>query len=302
MAAVLGQNTCLSGGIKRGKVFAVLNEKRNSLRKKFEEMVLLDDEQINLAEAALLIAAEEYPSLDMAVYIEKIDRIGDLVRERASRARNSRDILSAINTTLFDELGFRGNVENYYDPRNSFLNEVIDRRTGIPITLTVVYMEVARRVGLHVEGVGMPGHFIAKLATDGGDVFIDTFNGGRLFGEVGCADLLSEMSGGRLQLKPEHMAAVPKKQILKRMLANLMGVYAASDHRRALAAIERILLINPDSPPHIRDRGLLLATLGRATGAIAELERYLMLAPDSPDADSIREQIKSIRQSQAKLN
>jgi regulator of sirC expression with transglutaminase-like and TPR domain len=302
MATVLGQNTCIRGRIKSGRVFTVAKEKRNSLRKKFEETVMLDDEQINLAEAALLIAAEEYPSLDISLYLEKIDRIGDLVRERASQAHNSLDILSAINATLFDGLGFRGNVVNYYDPRNSFLNEVIDRHTGIPITLTVLYMEVARRVGLHVEGVGMPGHFIAKLATDDGELFIDTFNGGRLFGEVGCADLLSEMSGGTLQLKPEHLAAVTKKQILERMLSNLMGVYAASDHRRALAAIERILLIKPDSPPHIRDRGLLLATLGRTTGAITELERYLMLAPDSPDADSIREQIKTIRQSQAKLN
>jgi regulator of sirC expression with transglutaminase-like and TPR domain len=280
----------------------VLKDGRNSARERFGEIVLLDDEQINLAEAALLIAAEEYPKLDVALYLEKIDRIGDLVRDRAAHARNSLDVLSAINATMFDELGFRGNVRNYYDPRNSFLNEVIDRRTGIPITLTVVYMEVARRVGLHVEGVGMPGHFIAKLATDGGEMFIDSFNGGRLFGEVGCADLLSEMSGGRLTLKPEHTAAVTKKQILVRMLSNLMGVYAASDHRRALAAIERILLINPDSPPHIRDRGLLLATLGRTTGAIAELEKYLSLAPEAADASSIREQIKTIRQGQAKLN
>lgn len=302
MTAVLGQNTCQREWIIGGKVYTVLRQKRDSLRKKFKEMVLLEDEQINLAEAALLIAAEEYPSLDIPLYLEKIDRIGDLVRERASHAQNSLDILSAINTTMFDDLGFRGNVDNYYDPRNSFLNQVIDRRTGIPITLTVVYMEVARRVGLHVEGVGMPGHFIAKLATDSGEMFIDTFNRGRLFGEVGCADLLSEMSGGRLKLKPEHTAAVGKKQILERMLANLMGVYAACDHRRALAAIERILLINPGSPPHIRDMGLLLATLGQTTSAITELERYLMLAPDSADADSIREQIKTIRQSQAKLN
>lgn len=286
----------------KGKVYTVSKHERNSARQRFKEMILLDDEQINLAEAALLIAAEEYPSMDIALYLEKIDRIGDMVRERAAHAHSSLDVLSAINSTLFDEFGFRGNVENYYDPRNSFLNEVIDRRVGIPITLTVVYIEVARRVGLHVEGVGMPGHFIAKLATDSGEMFIDAFNGGRLFGEVGCADLLSEMSGGRLKLKPEHLAAVTKRQILERMLSNLMGVYAAGDHCRALAAIERILLINPDSPPHIRDRGLLLATLGRTTAAIAELERYLLLAPDSPDASSIREQIKTIRQSQAKLN
>lgn len=285
-----------------GEDYKVLKHERNGPRKRFKELVLLDEEQINLAEAALLIAAEEYPRLDVALYLERIDKIGDIVRERAIQAHNSLDILSAINTTLFDDLGFRGNVENYYDPRNSFLNEVIDRRTGIPITLTILYMEVAKRVGLHVEGVGMPGHFIAKLTTDSGEVFIDAFNGGRSFGEAGCAGLLSEMSGGRLTLKPEHMAAVTKKAILARMLSNLMGIYAASDHRRALAAIERILLINPDSPPHIRDRGLLLATLGQATSAIAELERYLVLAPDAPDAGSIREQIKTIRQSQARLN
>jgi regulator of sirC expression with transglutaminase-like and TPR domain len=280
----------------------VADNERNNPRARFKELVSLDDEQINLAEAALLIAAEEYPRLDIELYIEKLDRIGDLVRERAIPARNSLDILSAINTTLFDDLGFRGNAANYYDPRNSFLNEVIDRRVGIPITLTVVYIEVARRVGLHVEGVGMPGHFLAKLATESGEVFIDAFNRGGLFGAAGCADLLSEMSGGRIKLKPEHTEAVTKKQLLARMLGNLLGVYAASDPHRTLAAIERILLITPDSPPHIRDRGLLLATLGRTTIAIAELERYLLLAPDAPDADSIREQIKTIRQSQARLN
>jgi regulator of sirC expression with transglutaminase-like and TPR domain len=280
----------------------VSTENRNSPRKRFEEIVSREDEQINLAEATLLIAAEDYPRLDIGLYIEKLDRFGDLVRERVSQSHNPLDILSAINATLFGELGFRGNVEHYYDPRNSFLNQVIDRRTGIPITLTVVYMEVARRVGLHVEGIGMPGHFIAKLATENGDMFIDAFNGGRLFGEVGCADLLAGMSGGRTMLQPEHMAAVTKKQMLSRMLTNLLGIYAASDHYRALAAIERLLLINPDSPQHVRDRGLLLATLGQATSAIAELGRYLMLAPDAPDADSIREQIKTIRQSQASLN
>ncbi|HEX8185898.1 MAG TPA: tetratricopeptide repeat protein [Blastocatellia bacterium] len=280
----------------------MLTQKRNSLRKRFKEIVSQEDEQINLAEAALLIAAEEYPRFDIELYLEKLDRFGDLVRERAPQTLSLHDVLSAINATLFGELGFHGNANDYYDPRNSFLNQVIDRRTGIPITLTIIYMEVARRVGLHVEGVGMPGHFIAKLATENGDVFIDAFNGGRLFGEVGCADLLAGMSGSKATLQPQHLAAVTKKQILARMLSNLLAIYAASDHNRALAAIERILLINPDSPQHIRDRGLLLATLGRTTNAILELERYLSLVPDAPDAESIREQIRSIRQSQAALN
>ncbi|HKP86555.1 MAG TPA: tetratricopeptide repeat protein [Blastocatellia bacterium] len=274
----------------------------SNARSRFAEVVSREDGEINLAEAALLIAAEEYPRLDITVYLEKLDIIGDIARERASRAIDVSDTISALNATLFEQLGFRGNRESYYDPRNSFLNEVIDRRMGIPITLTVVYMEVARRIGLRIEGVGLPGHFIAKHASEGGDIFIDPFNGGRLIGERGCAEILSEMSNGKLKLKPDHLAAVTNKQILTRILGNLLGIYSSSDYRRALAVIERLLIIHPDSPNHVRDRGLLLAATGDASKAIEELQRYLALAPNAPDADTVREQIKSIRQTVARLN
>jgi regulator of sirC expression with transglutaminase-like and TPR domain len=273
-----------------------------SLRSRFAEIVSRDDDEINLAEAALLIAAEEYPRLDVDVYLERLDAFGDLVRERAEGLRAASDVIAALNDILFERLGFRGNRESYYDPRNSYLNEVIDRRTGIPITLTVVYIEVAKRIGFPIKGVGLPFHFIAKHEAEGGDLFIDPFNAGGLLGLAGCADLIARMSGGKLELRPEHLAAVSTKQILTRMLSNLVGVNSASDHPRALAAIERILLINPDSTPHIRDRGLLLAAVGDRTAAIAELERYLELALDAPDADTIREQVKTIRQSHARLN
>ncbi len=265
-------------------------------------MVSRSDEEINLAEAALLIAAEEYPRLDVDLYLEKLDRFADLARDRALKAGEIFEPVSILNGTLFDDLGFHGNSENYYDPRNSFLNEVIDRRTGIPITLTVVYIEVAKRIGVCIDGIGMPGHFIARYSSGSEEVFIDAFNRGRLLGRAGCAEMLSDMSGGRLELKPEHLAPVTKKQILVRMLSNLLGIYAAGDNTRALATIERILLIIPDSPPHVRDHGLLLAMSGDTTSAIDELERYLTLAPGATDAESIREQIKAIRQTQAKLN
>jgi regulator of sirC expression with transglutaminase-like and TPR domain len=179
---------------------------------------------------------------------------------------------------------------------------VIDRRTGIPITLTVVYIEVAKRIGVSVEGIGMPGHFIARYSSGDDEVFIDAFNRGRLMGRAGCAEFFSEMTGGRAELKPEHLRAASKKQILTRMLSNLLGIYAGGDNTRALAAIERILLITPDSPPHIRDRGLLLAALGNTAEAIEAIERYLALAPDAVDAENIKEQLKEIRQSQARLN
>ena len=250
----------------------------------------------------MLIAAEEYPKLDVDLYLEKLDRFGDLAREQSGSHTSALDLIAAVSVTLFDKLGFHGNSASYYDPRNSFLNEVIDRRTGIPITLTVVYIEVARRVGLSITGVGMPGHFIAKHEAESGDIFIDPFNEGRLIGTLECSELLSETTGGTLDLESEHLLAVSHKQILTRMLSNLLGIYGTMDQRRALAAIDRILLMNPGSARHVRDRGLLLAGLRETRGAIEELERYLELAPNAPDEEAIREQIGSIMKSQAQLN
>jgi regulator of sirC expression with transglutaminase-like and TPR domain len=273
-------------------------------RRRFAEMVSRVDEQINLAEAALLIAAEEYPRVEVEVdlYLEKLDRFGDLARAQANSASSAVDLIAAVNFTLFEELGFRGNRGSYYDPRNSFLNEVIDRRIGIPITLTVVYIEVAKRIGFPIKGVGMPGHFIAKHEAESGDFLIDPFNDGRLLGRRACSELVAEATGGALELEPAHLAAVTNKQILTRMLSNLLGIYGTRDQSRAIAAIDRILLISPDSSKHVRDRGLLLASLGETRNGLAELDRYLELAPDAPDAEVIREQIKTIRQGQARLN
>lgn len=280
----------------------MLSDPAKSIRTRFAEMVSREDEEINLAEAALLIAAEEYPRLDVELYLERLDHFADLVRERAADSRTATGVITALNETLFEQLGFKGNRESYYDPRNSYLNSVIDRRTGIPITLTVVYIEVSKRIGFSVKGVGLPFHFIAKHEAEGSDLFIDPFNRGELFGAAGCDALITQMSGGNLDLQPEHLEAVTTKQILTRMLSNLLGIYSASDRRRALAAIDRILLINPGSTTHIRDRGLLLAAVGSRTAAIAELERYLEAAPDAPDAESMREQIRSLRQGHARFN
>ena len=270
--------------------------------RRFGEIVARQDDEINLAEAALLIAAEEYPRLDVNLYLWKLDSFGDIARERAADSSNPIDLITALNSTLFERLGFRGNRESYYDPRNSYLNEVIDRRIGIPITVTVVYIEVAKRIGFPIKGVALPFHFIAKHEAKNGDIFIDPFNEGRVLGAAGCSALITQMSGGELELRPEHLEAVPNKQILTRMLSNLLGIYSAADRQRALATIDRILMISPNSTAHIRDRGLLLAATGDRSTAITELERYLGLAPDAPDAESIREQITSIRQSQARLN
>jgi regulator of sirC expression with transglutaminase-like and TPR domain len=236
-------------------------------------------------------------------YLEQLDRIADRARIIASSNPATTDLVMALNTVLFDELRFKGNSVNYYDPRNSYLNEVLDRRLGIPITLSVVYMEVAKRIGITIQGVGLPGHFIVKLVSGAEELFIDPFNGGNVVGEAGCADLVETTTGGRTRLLPQHLMPVNNRQILTRMLSNILSIYSQSnDHQRSLSALERILILTPDSAPHIRDRGMLLAALQKPTAAIEELTRYLNLAPEAQDSKTVRQQISSIKQDQAKLN
>lgn len=272
-------------------------------RRRFHEMVSRDDEKIDLAAAALLVAAEEYAGLDVGRYVNTLDRFAELVKPRVKSVRSDHDIIAALNSTLFDELGFHGNVHKYYDPRNSYLNEVIDRRTGIPITLTVVYIEVASRIGFKVEGVGLPGHFIASHTSETGRVFIDPFHGGLLLGTAGCADLLARVSGGSAELNQDHLAVATKKQILVRILSNLVSIHSnGGDYRRAIGVIERILLITPDSATHERDLGLLLAAAGETGDALLHLERYLDIAPFATDAETVRARINSLYQNRARLN
>ncbi len=279
------------------------NSIRENARARFAQIVSRPESDLTLAEAALLIAAEEYPRLEVARYLEKLENLAQHTSFRIGDATNVLEIIEAINQTLFDELGFQGNRENYYDPRNSFLNEVIDRRLGIPITLSVLYLEIARMLRLPLQGIGMPGHFIVGFLSDTQNIYIDVFNGGRVLSENACADLVAGMSGGQMQFSPNHLMPVTKKQILTRMLANLLNIYTGSqDLRRAIAAIERILLITPDSLPHIRDYGLLLAQVDNANAAMAQLERYLKLAPNATDAAELREYLKTLRQQQARLN
>ena len=273
------------------------------VRAQFAELISRPEDDIHLAEAALLIAAEEYPRLDIARYLEKLENIGNRARERAVEATTAPELIEALNVTLFSELGFQGNRENYYDPRNSYLNEVIDRRTGIPITLSVIYIDVARQIGFSLQGVGLPGHFIAAHFTDSDEYFIDVFNGGRLLTENACADLVAGMSQGRLKFESAHLDPVTKKQVLTRMLTNLLGIYSSSqDYRRAIAALERILLLLPNSPSHLRQYGLLLAQAGDSNRALEQLERYLTLTTDSETDETITTVIKSLKQAQARLN
>ena len=245
---------------------------------------------IDLGRAALTIALPDYPELAVSDYLRRIDDLAVEVVERAG-ADQLRSI-AALNFVLFSQHKFRGNQDQYYDPLNSFLNAVIERKTGIPIALSVLYMEVAKRIGLAFEGVGFPGHFMVKTIVENNEIVIDPFNGGEIKSRDDLAALLEQMYGGKVGLREEFLAAVTKRQILQRMLSNLKAIYASTnDLIKALAVLDRLLILDPAAAAELRDRGAIYSRLECYGQAKDDFERYLQLAPDADDAAAIREQI-----------
>lgn len=271
-------------------------------RRRFARLVAQPEASIELAHAALLVAAEEKPGLDVERYRARLYEFGLTARERIARASEA-NAVATLNNFIFDELGFAGNQSDYYDPRNSLLSDVLDRRTGIPISLSVVYMEIGRRAGLHVEGIGLPGHFIVRAEGEGIEsTLIDPFNG-KIIDVDDCQERLDTTYGGQAPLTEAHLRPVSTREILARLLRNLKGVYAGVGlHRRALSVIERILLVAPDAVEERRDRGALLAQLGRYSEAVIDVQAYLKSAPNLPDAERVAEGLKQMQTQLARLN
>lgn len=261
-------------------------------RERFTELVSGSEADLNLAEAALLIAQEEQPELDVAAYLGRLDALADSVRSRLPEAPSFAAIIQALNTVLFEEEGLSGNQTDYHDPRNSFLNEVLDRKLGIPITLSLVYIEVGNRLGVPLVGVGFPGHFVVKYAGPDGETVLDPFQAGSRVSQAQMEDKLRAMYGpnnpfvGQL---PKLLAAVGKKDMLLRMLRNLKQIYTQKeDFGRALSVVERILLVAPDHPVEVRDRGAIHHRMGHQQLAVRDFQRYLQLAPKADDARAVR--------------
>lgn len=269
----------------------------------FAHLVRQPETAIGLAEATLLIAKEEYPDLDLAAYLARLDDMGADVRRRVGPIEDPQCLVAELGEYLFRCLGFRGNADNYYDPKNSFLNEVLDRRMGIPITLSAVYMEVARRIGLRLHGVGMPGHFLVKHAGPCDEIVIDPFGGGRIVSAADCQQILDHVFDGKRRFEPGMLAAIGTRQILTRMLTNLKTIYFNDEqYDKALSVVERLVILHPQNACEVRDRGLLSCQLRRYGDAIADLERYLRLTPGANDAETIREHLRTLRQRAAALN
>lgn len=274
----------------------------HAARRHFAAAVAQADAAIDLAHAALLVAEEEEPRVGVVRYLAMLEDMGREARRRIERV--DAEPLGAFNRFMFEELGFMGNEQSYYDPRNSLLSYVLDRRTGIPITLSVVYMEVGQRAGLRVEGVALPGHFIVRASAGSSEtaMLVDPFHG-RVIDEDDCQQRLDTVYGGQVPLTREHLAAATTREILVRMLRNIKAIYAqAKLYRQALAVVERILLVAPEAIDEHRDRGLLLGQLKRFPEAMIDLQLYLNFAVKATDAGHVREQLKRVQTQLAMLN
>jgi regulator of sirC expression with transglutaminase-like and TPR domain len=262
---------------------------------------LLKGGEIDLGCAALAVAKVEHPDLPVGRSLAGLDDLA--ARSAVSRAGGGRRALDRLCAFLFDGQGFRGNADDYYDPRNSCLNDVLERRLGIPITLAVVIMEVGRRVGLDILGLGLPGHFCVGARVGDELVILDPFAGGRVLDRAAAEAIASRAVGRSVKLTDEHFAPTSKTQIIVRMLRNLEGIYARrEDWNKALAVIDRLLVVDADAPSHRRDRGTVLVKLGELHRGATEWERYLTRYPQARDAAAFKEELRRVRQTLAEKN
>ena len=276
-----------------------------SIAVRFRELIDGPEEQIDLGEAALLIAKNANHELDVGRYLAKIEQLANAVSARLPRSPTDTERILALNRFLFEEEGFRPNVEDYYDLRNSFLNEVLERRVGIPISLSIVYMEVGRRIGLQIHGVSFPGHFLVKCELKHGTVILDPYSHGISLSLQDLQKRLREARGGEVSraIVASMLVSASKKEILARMLRNLKAIYQEKGERHhALSLMEWIIALSPADASQVRDRGLLYLQLECFRAALEDLQRYLTLAPDAEDAAEIHNRVIDLRQTAKRLN
>ena len=276
-----------------------------SVAARFRELIERPEEQINLAEAALLIAKNANRDLDIGRYLASIDQLADTLSASLPKSATVPERILALNRFLFEQQGFRPNVDDYYDPRNSFLNDVLDRKVGIPISLSIVYMEVGRRIGLELYGVSFPGHFLVKCKLSEGTVILDPFGGGVSLSLHDLQQRLREARGGEVSRAIVAARLVPasKKEILARMLRNLKTIYLERrEHEQALSFMDWIIALNPADASQVRDRGLIYLELECVRAALEDLQRYLTLAPDAEDVLEMRRRVVELHQAAARLN
>ena len=281
----------------------MMDQKSTPYETTFREMVSRREDEIDLAAAALLIAREHNPNLPVEKYLNRMKLMANVVRLRLGDSPEPKEMVEGINNHLFNGEGFGGNEADYYDPRNSFLNEVIDRRRGIPITLSILYLEVAANVGLAMSGVGFPGHFLVKYQSEQEEIIVDPFSSGVILTREDCTNRLRVVSGGQAPFREHYLSAITKKQILRRVLTNLKGIYlSSSEYGRSLWAVEMLLAISPWDVDEIRDRGKIYYQLKEYENSLADLETYLEFNKGADDAKKIGQYIEHVREMVSKAN
>ena len=277
----------------------------------FEKVLACDDINIDLAHACLLIAQDAYPELHVERYLGDIERMAMRLRGLMPETSAPEERVAVLNQFLFEDLGFRGNTEEYYDPRNSYLNDVLDRKVGIPISLSVVYMAVGRRVGLPLEGISFPGHFLVRLRMRAGVLVLDPFTGGAPQSEADLRERLQRViPAGATDNVPiselpldQFIEAASNRQILARVLRNLKAIYRETDKpERMLEVLNRMLLVAPESTADLRERGLVYQRLECFRAALKDLSDYVEREPDAPDMDEVRTRLVEVSARCARLN
>ncbi len=265
-------------------------------RQRFTEIAARPEPLVDLVEASLLISVEDYPRLDIDRYLEQVGSWSGAVHDRLDGSQDIERIVETINQILFAEEGFRGENDDYYDPRSALLNEALDRHAGLPITLSILYIEISRRVGIEATGVSLPGRFLVKFSGAFGTIVVDPFDGGRVLTTLELQKILDEMYGGGVQLREHHLRSFSRKEILARELAQLKAAYLAQrDLQRAAASVDRLLILDGRDPYEIRDRAAIAVQMHAYAQAIGFFERYLELVPHAEDRARIGEQIAYLR-------
>jgi regulator of sirC expression with transglutaminase-like and TPR domain len=267
----------------------------HSTRLLFEEEARRPEVELDLARACLLVAKEQYAQLPVGRYLTRLDQLAEEVKDRLNEETAPLIVLQELLQSLFVRHGFKGNRDAYYDPRNSFLNDVLDRRLGIPLSLGVVLLEVGWRLGLPLEGVDFPHHFLVRFRGESEDLLIDAFDEGRIRYGSEAQELLDRVYGGMVRLREDFLRRATKRDVLVRLLRNLKSVYLnVREDRQALAAVERLLLLRPDLVGENRVGGLLSVRLGRREEALEYLRAYLEAEPRARDVERIRSLVERL--------
>lgn len=256
----------------------------------------LDEDALPLDRVALALALEQYPEMNFCKYLDYMDLLAARSDVLAGTDRTPLSIIESMNEILFVQEGLRGNSKDYYNPQNYYLNKVFDHKLGAPVTLSVIYMEVAKRIGFPIQGVGFPGHFLVKYDENGLEIVLDPFNLGHILTMKDCQELLDRTCGPEISMNPSLLQPMEKRAIITRILYNLKGIYIQGEqHSEALSVIEKILQLNPGIPSEIRDRGLLYMQSGLFSKALADLEYYLAHTVSPKDLSSVQKHLATLR-------